>query len=169
MARKKSSRKPAAGEQEAATAPLIPLSAVIGNVRPRLLLARALGEGRLSPGLLLHGPAGIGKFTAARALAAVLNCTAPDGADACGACASCRKVNAWSHPDIKVLESEADAQQAGRPLFFPDPQASSRSLWPRPTVATQRRPRGESNLGAMAAERRTRFKSSSISLWRYRC
>ncbi len=129
MARKKSSRKAAtAGEAEiAAITPLLPLSAVIGNHRPRHLLARALGEGRLFPGLLLHGPAGIGKFTAARALAAVLNCTVPDGADACGTCASCRKVNAWSHPDIKVLESEADAQQAGRPLFFPDPQASSRS------------------------------------------
>lgn len=128
MARKKASRKSTADTQEAATtAPLIPLSAVIGNVRPRHLLARALAEGRLFPGLLLHGPAGIGKFTAARALAAVLNCTAPDGADACGTCASCRKVSAWSHPDIKVLESEADAQQAGRPLFFPDPQASSRS------------------------------------------
>jgi DNA polymerase-3 subunit delta' len=107
--------------------PLLPLSSVIGNQRPRRLLAGALAAGRLFPALLLHGPAGIGKFTAARALAAALNCTAPDGADACGTCASCRKVSAWSHPDIKVLESEADAQQSGRPLFFPDPQASSRS------------------------------------------
>ena len=129
MARKKAAGKSAASKEpiSASIQPLIPLSAMIGNQRPRLLLTRALTEKRLFPALLLHGPEGIGKFTAARALAAVLNCASPTDEDACGACASCRKVNAWSHPDIKVLESESEAQQAGRPVFFPDGQASSRS------------------------------------------
>ena len=37
------------------------LSEIVGNQRPRDLLARAVARNRLSPALLFHGPEGIGK------------------------------------------------------------------------------------------------------------
>ncbi len=56
-------------------------------------------------GLLLTGPRGIGKRTAALHMAQALLCEtpAPDGG-ACGHCASCRYVMAGQHPDLRVLE-----------------------------------------------------------------
>jgi DNA polymerase-3 subunit delta' len=102
------------------------LSEIVGNQRPRDLLARALAGNRLSPALLFHGPEGIGKLTTGRAVAARLNCERPAAGDACGLCGPCTKIAAWSHPDVKVLESEADAARSGRPVFFPDSQAPGR-------------------------------------------
>jgi DNA polymerase-3 subunit delta' len=122
MAKKKNARA-----EPLPDTPLLCLSELVGNSRPRRLLAAALQERRLLPVLLLHGPPGIGKFTTARALAAAVNCASPAGADACRRCPSCRKVAAWTHPDIKVLESASDAQAAGRPDFFPDAQSASRA------------------------------------------
>jgi DNA polymerase III subunit delta' len=61
---------------------------------------------------LLHGPSGSGKRAAARGLAAALLC--PDGG--CGACNTCRRALAGTHPDLVVVErsgasiSVADAQ-----------------------------------------------------------
>ena len=61
---------------------------------------------------LLHGPPGSGKRAAARGLAAALLC--PDGG--CGACNTCRRALAGTHPDLVVVErtgasiSVADAQ-----------------------------------------------------------
>lgn len=42
--------------------------------------------------ILFEGPSGVGKRTAALALAARLLCRTPDGASACGGCASCTKL-----------------------------------------------------------------------------
>jgi len=103
------------------------LSEIVGNQRPRDLLARALARDRLSPALLFHGPEGIGKLTTGRAVAARLNCHRPADGDACGTCVPCSKIAAWNHPDVKVLESEADAARSGRPVFFPDFQAPGRA------------------------------------------
>jgi DNA polymerase-3 subunit delta' len=103
------------------------LSEIVGNPRPRDLLARALSGNRLSPSLLFHGPEGIGKLTTGRAVAARLNCQRPADGDACGVCVPCSKIAAWTHPDVKVLESEADAARSGRPMFFPDSHAPGRA------------------------------------------
>jgi DNA polymerase-3 subunit delta' len=63
--------------------------------------------------LLFAGIDGIGKTTAARALAMVLNCQAPLTAgegrpwpDACGRCRSCRRIAAGLHPDVIQLQPE---------------------------------------------------------------
>lgn len=80
------------------------------------VLARSLTGGRTPHAFLLEGPAGVGKRTAARALAAALLCGARDGdaagqgglfgdaspapaADACGQCDSCRLFAGEQHPD----------------------------------------------------------------------
>lgn len=78
---------------------------LIGHEPLVRLLARAVGRGTLPPSLIFAGPEGVGKRTAALALAHVLNCEtplAPGGAeadglatDACGACATCRRIGRY--------------------------------------------------------------------------
>ncbi len=55
---------------------------------------------RIPHALLLEGPAGIGKFALARAMAQYIHCTnrTPDG-DSCGECAACRQHEAMNHID----------------------------------------------------------------------
>ena len=62
--------------------------------------------------VLLVGPAGIGKTTLARDLAAGLLCTADDvGSHPCGACRSCRLVASNAHPDVHRIGPEGPGRQ----------------------------------------------------------
>lgn len=77
---------------------------LIGHEHLVALLARAVARQTLPPSLIFAGPDGVGKRTTALALGRALNCEAPvDGArtagtgvaletDACGQCASCRRI-----------------------------------------------------------------------------
>jgi DNA polymerase-3 subunit delta' len=68
--------------------------------------------GRLSHAYLFLGAEGVGKATTARALAAALNCAQPaEDGDACGVCASCRRLNAGTHPDFLVISPEGSQTQ----------------------------------------------------------
>ncbi|MGB7161063.1 MAG: DNA polymerase III subunit delta', partial [Tepidisphaeraceae bacterium] len=68
---------------------------------------------------IFAGPVGVGKATTARALGAAFLCEQPNGADACGTCASCRVLHAdgstrlaagglaaGNHPDFHVIVKE---------------------------------------------------------------
>ncbi|MDI7268641.1 MAG: AAA family ATPase, partial [Myxococcota bacterium] len=98
---------------------------VIGQREAIWRIQAAAAAGRLHHALLLDGPAGCGKTSIAIALAAALFCrnrpAAPappppvrSGAadpiawplEACGSCASCRKMPA--HPDLSLLEVRSD-------------------------------------------------------------
>ena len=71
------------------------------------VLAQALGSGA-AHALLLHGPEGVGQFELATTLAQAWLCEAAAGAPRpCGVCASCRLVQAHTHPDLLVLVPEA--------------------------------------------------------------
>ena len=77
----------------------------IAGHRPLLaLLRQAVDRGTVPATLLFAGPAGVGKWRVARALAAVLNCQTPtaDG-DACGACRACDRIARDLHVDVSVL------------------------------------------------------------------
>jgi DNA polymerase III delta' subunit len=69
-------------------------------------LRRAWSAGRLPHALLFAGPVGVGKATAATALAALFLCEEPGAAGACGACPSCRLIEAGTHPDYHVITKE---------------------------------------------------------------
>lgn len=57
-------------------------------------------SGRVPHALLLHGPAGSGKFQLARAFASRLHCTDPTPqGEPCGRCSACVQVDAFSHID----------------------------------------------------------------------
>ncbi|MFQ5718959.1 MAG: ATP-binding protein [Acidobacteriota bacterium] len=107
------------GRAAAPAAPILRLDRLVGNDEIRTLLGRAVAEKRLLPSLLFSGPVGVGKLSTARALAASLNCLSPEGIMACETCVACHKIATWNHPDVKVLESEASARAASRPLFYP--------------------------------------------------
>ena len=84
-------------------------SAVFGHRRLLSLLARAIARGTLPPALLLAGPAGVGKRRVAMAIARAVNCLDPRQTteferDACGTCASCRRIERGVHPDVIVIE-----------------------------------------------------------------
>ena len=81
------------------------------------LLSMAQNE-TLPHALLLSGPAGTGKKEAALSLAQILNCASAPTASShphtclnshrCGTCRSCRKIEAGTHPDIRVIEPEGN-------------------------------------------------------------
>jgi DNA polymerase III delta' subunit len=74
------------------------------------ITARALEaiQGHTSGSVVFYGPAGLGKATAAQALARRLNCLG-DGA---GLCAHCRQIEAGSFPDLITI-TRGDKQSIG--------------------------------------------------------
>src|SRR5687767_2895714 len=101
----------------------MPFRSITGHQRMFALLSRAIARDTLPPSVLFAGPPGIGKRRTALAVAEVLNCLAPRhgpaeaghydclnprpaGAleiDACGECASCRRIGRGVHPDVIIL------------------------------------------------------------------
>ncbi len=80
--------------------------AFLGNARVVADLRRLLGEQRLPQTILFAGPAGVGKATLARLVAASLNC-ASAGADPCGGCSACRRIqqsDLWLEPHRALIE-----------------------------------------------------------------
>jgi DNA polymerase-3 subunit delta' len=82
---------------------------IAGHRRLVSLLSRACARDTLPPSLLLAGPAGVGKRRTALAIATTLNCLQPRSTpelerDACGECASCRRIIRGVHPDVIVIE-----------------------------------------------------------------
>lgn len=94
----------------------ITLNRVVGHDRVIDTLRQAHAGDTVHHAMLFAGPAGVGKFTIARAFAAMMNCTdrAPGG-DACGVCKSCRRIlgneqdRGGGHPD--VFEVRPDGRQ----------------------------------------------------------
>jgi DNA polymerase III subunit delta' len=74
----------------------------------------ALANGRLPHGLLLQGPAGIGKEQFAGALAAALFCVARgERFEACGHCVECQLSRAGTHPDVHWVRPLEDKKTIG--------------------------------------------------------
>ncbi len=78
---------------------------LLGNDRLKNNLTAAIARGRVSHFYLISGPAGSGKKTLARLLAAALLCGGKD--KPCLSCNPCRKIMADTHPDyITVLDPD---------------------------------------------------------------
>ena len=77
-------------------------------------LSAAVVAGRLPHGLLLQGPAGVGKERFASALAAALFCTGRrERLEACGTCAECQLSRAGTHPDVHWVRPLEDKKTLG--------------------------------------------------------
>ena len=70
----------------------------------------ALGRGRLASSFLFTGPQGVGKRRFANHLAQSVFCgeTRPEQLQPCGVCPSCQQVNAFTHPDLHIIEKPTD-------------------------------------------------------------
>ena len=73
------------------------------------LIARAATRGTLPPSVIFAGPQGVGKRMTAVALARLMNCLTPElqpagSSDACGTCASCKRIARGVHADVLLIE-----------------------------------------------------------------
>lgn len=65
--------------------------------------------------ILLHGPAGVGKFDLALALAQWTLCEQPESTGACGQCDACNWFLQGNHPDFRRVEApEAEEETAAK-------------------------------------------------------
>ncbi len=85
----------------------MPFRSIAGHRHLLELIAGAASRGTLPPSLIFAGPAGVGKRMAALALAQLMNCLSLDqtgGRDACGSCASCKRIARGVHADVLMVE-----------------------------------------------------------------
>lgn len=75
---------------------------LLGNERLKDNLSRSVGRGRTAHFYVISGPAGSGKHTLARLLAAAMICKGED--QPCLRCPACRKVMAGTHPDFITVD-----------------------------------------------------------------
>jgi DNA polymerase-3 subunit delta' len=92
----------------------VPFSSLIGNERIKKLLKRAVAEGRISQGLIMAGPHGVGKRQFALMLAQAVNCQRPVDGDGCGECANCRKVALGEHIDVETISADGQFIKIGQ-------------------------------------------------------
>lgn len=87
------------------------LTALSGNERVKEQLSRQERGRGLSHAYIISGPAGSGRHTLARLLAAAMLCASP-GEKPCGRCAPCLKVKKGLHPDVSVITGPEE----GKPI-----------------------------------------------------
>ena len=75
---------------------------LLGNERLKQNLAASLGRGHISHFYLISGPAGSGKRTLARLMAAAILCR--EGEKPCLGCQVCRRVMEGNHPDFITVD-----------------------------------------------------------------
>jgi len=78
---------------------------IAGQDRAKALLRNALTGRRIAHAYLFAGPAGSGRMETARAFAQAIFCE-KQGADACGECLECRKVEHGNHPDLHLIRPD---------------------------------------------------------------
>jgi DNA polymerase III subunit delta' len=86
----------------AARVPIVGLHELLGQPVAGTLLRQIVASRRTAHAYLFQGAGGVGKGTAALALARALLCERPTD-DACGECAACAKCASLSHPDLRFL------------------------------------------------------------------
>src|SRR5689334_22483375 len=80
-----------------------------GQESARVVLQSMVKSGNIPPAFLFTGHSGTGKTSAARVLAAALNCEQSVDGDCCGECTSCKSVQAGS----SLAVHEVDAATSG--------------------------------------------------------
>ena len=109
------------------------LDQLAGNAAlKRQLSAQADGRG-LSHAYLISGPAGAGKATLAKLLAAAMVCTG-QGEKPCGLCTACRKVRSGIHPDV----IHVDIPEGKREILVEQVRQMRSDAWIRPNEGARK-------------------------------
>lgn len=90
----------------------MPFRGIKGQERAVAFLSRTLESGRLAQAYLFLGPEGVGKKAVALRFAQAINCQAGAVDRPCG-CGACRKIDAGSHPDVRVVVPLEDKTAIG--------------------------------------------------------
>jgi len=81
---------------------------MVGQEHVTRTLENALSSGRIHHAFLFTGARGVGKTTAARALARALNCENGPTAQPCGTCTSCKEIASGSSPDLVEIDGASN-------------------------------------------------------------
>ena len=103
------------------------LSALAGNQRVRDQLSRQERGRGLSHAYIISGPAGSGRHSLARQLAAAMLCSG-QGERPCGQCVPCQKVLKGIHPDLSVIAGPEE----GKPITVDQVRALRADAYIRP-------------------------------------
>ena len=106
---------------------------LLGNDRLKDNLRSSLRRGRISHFYLISGPAGSGKRTLAKLLAAAILCKGEDRP--CGACPACRKALGSGHPDFITIDDpekktvSVDLIRQARSDIYIQPNEADRKIY----------------------------------------
>lgn len=81
---------------------------IVGQEHVTRTLRNAIANGRIHHAFLFTGARGVGKTTAARALARALNCQQGPTPEPCGECVSCREIGTGSSPDLIEIDGASN-------------------------------------------------------------
>ncbi len=81
---------------------------VVGQKHITSTLQNAIEREQLAHAYLFCGPRGVGKTTCARIFAKAINCLSPSGAEACGACESCKSFDSGRSLNIHELDAASN-------------------------------------------------------------
>lgn len=73
---------------------------VLGHESVKTSLLKAIHDGHVGHALMFFGKDGSGNLPLAIAFGAYILCENPGEFDRCGVCASCKQLDAWTHPDL---------------------------------------------------------------------
>jgi len=99
---------------------LTPFKNIIGQETAKKILLNSFNKNRLASTYLFYGPDGVGKWSTALALTALVNCPEPikdesgDAIDACGQCINCRQIMnltfAEFHPAVPLPPHKSESE-----------------------------------------------------------
>jgi DNA polymerase III subunit delta' len=97
-------------------------------------LKSSLKNNRISHAYIFSGPDGVGKRLAALSFAKALNCDSAGSGEPCDQCASCKKIDSSTHPDIFILKPEEE----GASIKIEDIRALIKDVYLKPFEARKK-------------------------------
>jgi DNA polymerase-3 subunit delta' len=77
-------------------------NSLVGQENVKRILTRTADRNQLPNSYLFAGPEGTGKWAAALAMAAYLNCQSQSDSDSCGDCPSCHQISKLQFPNLHI-------------------------------------------------------------------